>query len=584
MGGFLPTSAKEMAALGWDYVDVVLFTGDAYIDHPSFGAAVIGRTLQASGYRVAIVAQPDWRGDWRDFKKMGTPRLFFGVTAGAMDSTVNHYTPTLRLRSNDSYTPDSRPGARPDYPTIVYTKILKELYPETKIVLGGIEASLRRLTHYDYLQNKLRPSFLVESGADILIYGMGEKAVVEVAHAIERGESTDRIEQTAHFSTEKPEDAECLHSFEECVKDKVKFGENFVAIETASNMVNAPRLAEPCRDGYVVVNQPNATFTTEECDATYDLPYMREAAPRYRGKPIAAWEMIKHSINIHRGCYGGCSFCAISMHQGKFIASRSAKSIIKEVQRVGSMADFRGTLTDIGGPSANMWKTGGRRKEVCAKCKRASCLFPKMCVNLDNNHAPLMELYKEVMAVNGIKHAFVSSGIRYDMFDSSNYLETVIKHHTSGRLKVAPEHTEDEVLKLLRKPSFDLFGKLRVDFESICARNGLKYELIPYFISAHPGCTERDMQNLKRKTLGVRTEQVQDFTPTPMTLSSVIFYTETDPYTGKKVFVAKGKENKDRQKSYFFDNRAQNYGRKDSSREEKITRTPLDKRRTTGRK
>ncbi|MEG2728289.1 MAG: YgiQ family radical SAM protein [Mucinivorans sp.] len=553
---FLPTSAKEVAALGWQSLDVVLFTGDAYIDHPSFGAAVIGRTLQGAGYRVAIVPQPDWRGDWRDFKKLGAPRLFFGVTAGAMDSTVNHYTPTLRLRSDDAYTPDNRAGARPDYPTIVYTEILKKLYPTTPVVLGGIEASLRRLTHYDYLQNKLRPSFLVESGADLLIYGMGEKAILDVAQAIENKLPLTDIAQTVHFTKNPPPSIKAMHSYEECVSDSRKFAENFVAIETASNMVQAPLLVEPCKDGAVVVNPPYPTFTAAECDATYELPYMRAPAPRYRGKKIAAWEMIKFSINSHRGCYGGCSFCAISMHQGKFVASRSRQSILNEVDKVTQMEGFHGTITDIGGPSANMWLTGGQNRELCAKCRRASCLFPKICANLCADHAPILDLYAAVRQKPGVRHAFIGSGIRYDMFSDVQYLETVIKHHTSGRLKVAPEHTQASVLALMRKPSFSLFEKLKVDFDRICAANSLRYELIPYFISAHPGCTEKDMQALKDKTRSVLTNQVQDFTPTPMTLSSVIFYTGFDPYTMKKVYVARDKISKDKQKSYFFDHQS----------------------------
>lgn len=582
--GFLPTSVKEVSALGWDYIDVVLFTGDAYVDHPSFGAAVIGRTLQKAGYRVAIVPQPDWRGDWRDFRKMGAPRLFFGVTAGAMDSTVNHYTPTLRLRSNDAYTPDDRAGARPDYPTVVYSKILKELYPDVPVVLGGIEASLRRLTHYDYLQNRLRPSFLVESGADILIYGMGEKAVVDLAKAIERGEPTYNIPQTLRLTDTIPQGAEVLNSYEDCVRSKEKFASNFVAIETASNMAEAPTLVEPVGDRFVVVNPPYPTFTTDECDATYELPYMRSPAPRYRGKRIPAWDMIRHSINSHRGCYGGCSFCAISMHQGKFIASRSERSIVDEARKVVAMEDFRGTITDVGGPSANMWRTGGKDKAVCRKCKRPSCLFPKMCVNLNNNHAPIMELYRRVGAVKGVKSLFIGSGIRYDMFDGSSYLETVVKHHTGGRLKVAPEHTEKAVLDLMRKPSFELFDRLRVDFERICASAGLRYQIIPYFISAHPGCGEEHMRALKAKTRDAHTEQVQDFTPTPLTLSSVMFYTGTNPYTGEKLYVARTKESKDRQKSYFFDNHNPINGRKNDSRKEKIAGAARQKRRNTGNK
>lgn len=574
--GFLPTSAKEVASLGWEWLDVILFSGDAYVDHPSFGMAVIGRTLQAAGYRVAIVPQPNWQDDLRDFRKFGAPRLFFGVTAGAMDSTVNHYTATLRLRSNDAYTPDERAGARPDYPTIVYTKILKQLYPDSMVVVGGIEASLRRVTHYDYLQNRLRPSFLVESGADCLIYGMGEKAVVAIAEAIETKREWRDTPQIAYFSTQNPDECILLHSFEECEKSPRKFGENFVKVETESNRTVASTLVEPYKDGAVIVNPPYPTFSTEDCDATYALPYMRSPAPRYKDKKITAWEMIKHSVNIHRGCFGGCSFCAISMHQGKYIASRSENSIFREIENITAMADFRGTLTDVGGPSANMWRMGGKNRELCVKCSRASCLFPKICVNLGHDHAPLLKLYDNIRKIPRVKHAFVSSGIRYDMFDTPLYLRQVLKHHTSGRLKVAPEHTEPAVLKLMRKPSWDNFIRLKAEFDAVCKVEGLPCQIIPYFISSHPGCEDRHMMALREKTVGVRTEQVQDFTPTPMTLSSVIYYTGTDPYTGEKVFVAKGKANKDKQKSYFFDKHKN--GRKESRGAEKSTGTSHQKR------
>lgn len=575
-GQFLPTSAKEVQALGWDWIDVILFTGDAYIDHPSFGAAVIGRTLQAAGYRVAIVAQPNWQDDLRDFRKLGEPRLFFGVSAGAMDSTVNHYTATLRLRSDDAYTPENRAGARPDYPTIVYTKILKKLFPQKLVVIGGIEASLRRVTHYDYLQNRLRPSFVVESGADCLSYGMGEKCVVELAKAIKNGEDWRQTPQIAFFSDSIPStdnDTIILNSYENCVQSTKKFGENFVQVETQSNRIKAATIVEPYKNGAVIINPPYPTFTTDECDSTYDLPYMRSPAPRYKGKTIKAWEMIKHSVNIHRGCFGGCSFCAISMHQGKFIASRSEKSIIAEIEKITQMADFHGTITDIGGPSANMWGMGGKNLSACEKCSRPSCLFEKICVNLERNHTPILDLYARASAIKGVKHLFVGSGIRYDMFDSPAYLIRVVERHTSGRLKVAPEHTQHSVLSLMRKPEWSNFERLKGDFEKVCKVKSLPFEIVPYFISAHPGCTNDDMLALQRQTKGVKTEQVQDFTPTPMTLSSTMYYTGENPYTGQKVFVAKGKEAKDRQKSYFFDN-----GRKEYGRAQKDTRAPRQKR------
>lgn len=577
---FLPTSAKEAARLGWEYVDVVLFTGDAYIDHPSFGAAVIGRSLEAAGYRVAIVPQPDWHGDLRDFKKMGKPRLFFGVTAGAMDSLVNKYTPTGRLRSSDAYTPEGLIDKRPDYPTIVYTQILKKLFPDTPVVVGGVEASLRRLTHYDYIEKRLRPSFLVESGADLLIYGMGERSVVAVAQAIAEQKPLTDLPQVVYRSKTVPDGAKNLHPYEECVASAEKFGKNFIEIETASNMAeNVPVLVEQTAGAYVVVNPPYPTPTQAECDATYGLPYVRRPAPRYKGKRIAAWDMIRHSINTHRGCYGGCSFCAISMHQGKFIASRSEQSIVNEAKIIASDPEFHGTVSDLGGPSANMWRSGGKDSDQCKKCRRPSCLFPKICVNLSASHSDLLRLLDKVDAVQGIKHLFVGSGIRGDVPGSNPYMERVIVRHTGGRLKVAPEHTEEHVLKLMRKPPFGDFEALKRQFEAVCAKNGLKFQLIPYFISAHPGCTEKDMQALKSKTSGVMTDQVQDFTPTPMTLSSVMFYTGTNPYTGEKLYVAKTKADKDRQKTYFFD-----YGRTDSRPKTQDPRSANRSRRPTGRK
>ena len=565
--GWLPTTAKEVKALGWDYIDVILISGDAYIDHPSFGVAVIGRTLEAAGYRVAVIPQPNWRDDLRDFKKLGAPRLFFGVSAGSMDSMVNHYTANIRLRSDDAYTPGGKAGFRPDYAVTVYSKILKELYPNVPVVIGGIEASLRRLTHYDYWSNSLKPSVLIESGADLLMYGMGDKSITEVAKALHNGFNAKllrRLRQVAFVADQSyverlPEEQTLrLNSFEECVASGRAFGENFKQIEVESNLREQTRtIVEAVGERYVVVTPPYTTLTQEELDRSFDLPYMRAPHPRYNGKgDIPAWEMIKNSINIHRGCFGGCSFCTISAHQGKFISSRSEESILREVRRLTEMPYFRGNISDIGGPSANMYRMGGRDTSLCAKCRRPSCLHPKPCPNLTRDHSHIIELYRKITAVQGVRHAYIGSGIRYDLFDGSlDYLREVVVNHTSGRLKVAPEHTEDHILKLMRKPSFDGFVKLKRDFERICADAGLKYQVIPYFISSHPGCTERDMAALAAKTrsLGMHLEQVQDLTPTPMTLSSVMFHTGENPYTGEKLYVARNQDDKRRQKSYFFD-------------------------------
>ena len=563
---FLPTTSKEVEARGWDELDVIIFSGDAYIDHPAFGPAVIGRILEAEGYRVAIVPQPNWRDDLRDFKKLGKPRLFFAVSAGAMDSMVNHYTANLRLRSNDAYTPGGKAGFRPDRTVDTYTKILKQLYPHTPVVVGGIEASLRRLTHYDYWSDKLRESILETSDADLLVYGMGDKVIREVAKALRNGFNMKLLRglRQVGFMADKEYVEKLyngktivLNSFEQCVEDKKKFGKNFCDIETLSNMMQCETtLVEPVGERYVVITPPHERLTTEELDHSFDLAYERAPHPRYKGKgDIPAWEMIKHSINIHRGCFGGCSFCTISAHQGKFISSRSERSIIAEVERVTKMPDFKGYFSDIGAPSANMYRMSGKNEELCKKCKRPSCLHPKLCPNMNNDHQPLLELYAKIRAVKGIKRAFVGSGIRYDLFDDSAYFETVVKHHTSGRLKVAPEHTEDHVLNLMRKPSFSLFERMNSRFKQVCRREGLNYQLIPYFISSHPGCQECDMASLAEKVLGnlhFSLEQVQDLTPTPMTLSSTMFYMGENPYTGEKIYVARSQDDKRRQKSYFF--------------------------------
>ncbi|SHE68376.1 uncharacterized radical SAM protein YgiQ [Mariniphaga anaerophila] len=573
---WLPTSKKEMKALGWEQPDVILFTGDAYIDHPSFGAAVIGRILEAEGLKVAIVPQPNWQDDLRDFKKLGRPRLFFSVTGGNMDSMVNHYTANKRKRSNDAYTPGGRTGQRPDYATIVYSNILKELFPDVPLVIGGIEASLRRVTHYDYWSDRLMPSILVDSGADLLFYGMGEKSIEEFVRLIQRGvpvENLTTIPQTAFligndakYATKKEWDEFELSSHEECLKDKKKFARNFMHIEEESNKIEAKKLVQQVGSQKVVVNPPWPVFSEREIDRVYDLPYTRLPHPRYNGKgTIPAYEMIRHSINIHRGCFGGCTFCTISAHQGKFIASRSEKSVLKEVEKVTQMPDFKGYISDLGGPSANMYKMKGIHEEICRKCKRPSCIFPSICKNLDTSHKPMLDLYQKVRQNPKVKKAFVGSGIRYDMIlektgnketDQINrqYLREVIKHHVSGRLKVAPEHTSDEVLKFMRKPSFKLFEELNKEFKKINKEEKLDQQLIPYFISSHPGSKSEDMANLaiQTKNMDFRLEQVQDFTPTPMTLATVIYYSGYHPYTMEKVYTARNQNDKREQRKFFF--------------------------------
>lgn len=567
---WLPTTKKEVEARGWDYLDVIIFSGDAYVDHPSFGAAVIGRVLEAEGLRVAIVPQPDWRGDFRDFRKLGRPRLFFGVSPGAMDSMINHYTANKRLRSNDAYTPDSRPGMRPDYPSIVYTRILKELYPDVPVVLGGIEASMRRLTHYDYWQDRLRPGILADSPADLLIYGMGEKPIRELVHRLLAGEdfhTLHDIPQTVYLAGEvMPEENDLtLFAHEDCLHDKMKQAKNFRHIEEESNRLHAHRILQRCGGQTIVVNPPYPPMTEQEIDASFDLPYTRLPHPKYKGKVIPAYEMIKFSVNIHRGCFGGCSFCTISAHQGKFICSRSKESILKEVKKITEMPDFKGYLSDLGGPSANMYAMKGKNPDICARCKKPSCIWPDICKNLNADHTPLLDLYKAVDRMPGIKKSFIGSGVRYDLLlhryeeeklnrAAGQYTEELIARHVSGRLKVAPEHTQDRVLRLMRKPSFKLFEQFKRLFERINRQHALNQQLIPYFISSHPGCQITDMAELAviTKNLHFQLEQVQDFTPTPMTLSTEMYYTGIHPYTLENVETAHTKEQKLDQRQFFF--------------------------------
>ncbi len=567
---WLPTTKKEMESRGWSEADVIFFSGDAYVDHPSFGAAVIGRTLEAMGLKVVIVPQPNWRDDLRDFKKLGKPRLFFCVSAGAMDSMINKYTANKRLRSDDAYTPDARIDMRPEYPTVVYSQILKNIYPDTPVIIGGIEASLRRLSHYDYWQDKLLPSVLIDSKADLMVYGSGEKSIKAIANALQNGARITELEtipQTVSLRTkivEKQGDV-VLYSYEECLNDKKKQAQNFRQIEEESNKLKANRILQKTGETVVVVNPQYLPLSTDEIDEIYDLPYTRLPHPKYKDKRIPAYEMIRHSVNIHRGCFGGCAFCTISAHQGKFIASRSQKSILKEVESVTKMPDFKGYLSDLGGPSANMYAMDGTNIKLCEQCKKPSCIFPKVCNNLNADHRPLLELYKNVDKVKGIKKSFIGSGIRYDLLLNQyengelckvarDYTAELIEKHVSGRLKVAPEHTSQEVLNCIRKPSFDSFYQFKKIFDKINKEKNLKQQLIPYFMSSHPACTEVDMAELAAisKSLNFQLEQVQDFTPTPMTLSSEIYYTGYHPYTMKPVYTAKTKDEKLNQRQYFF--------------------------------
>ena len=573
---WLPITKKEVEMRGWEQLDVILISGDAYVDHPSFGTAVIGRIMESEGLRVAIIPQPNWKDDLRDFKKLGAPKYFFGVTAGCMDSMVNHYTANKRLRSNDSYTPGGEAGFRPDYATVVYSKILKEIYPEVPVLIGGIEASLRRVTHYDYWADKLLPSILIDSEADMLVYGMGEQPLRDLLRRVKAGEKLNEIKDINQIAYVEPTLEEIpkqngwenieLSSHEVCLKDKIKYASNFKIVEVESNKWQANRITQKVGNKTLVINPPYKTMDEEEMDKSFDLPYTRMPHPKYKKRgPIPAYEMIKFSINMHRGCFGGCSFCTISAHQGKFIASRSEESIMKEVEQLTQHPEFKGYISDLGGPSANMYRMKGKDESICNRCQAPSCIHPVICSNLDTSHKPLTNIYKKVDAHPDVKKAFVGSGVRYDLlvddFNKNNqdgnhdeYMEQLVTRHVSGRLKVAPEHTSDATLRVMRKPSFKYFRKFKDKYDQIQEKHGLKQPLIPYFISSHPGCEEKDMANLAAETkdLGFKLEQVQDFTPTPMTVAEVIYYTGVHPYTLQPIHTVKTKEEKLAQNNYFF--------------------------------
>lgn len=582
---WLPTTRKEAEMRGWNELDVVIFSGDAYIDHPSFGAAVIGRILEAEGLRVAIVPQPNWQDDLRDFKKMGRPKLFFGISAGCMDSMVNKYTAAKRFRSEDAYSPNGKHSMRPEYATTVYSTALKQLFPDSAVIIGGIEASMRRFTHYDYWQDSLKKSILIDSKADVLVYGMGEQPITALAQAMKERlqngggeyitatqarEITKGIRQTGYIIAKSDfklnaEEDKLLAAHDMCLRSKEKQAGNFLAIEKESNKVNAKRLIQEYEEGMVVINPPFPKMTTEQLDHSFDLPYTRLPHPKYKGKRIPAYDMIKFSVNIHRGCFGGCAFCTISAHQGKFIVNRSTESILKEIEAIAMLPDFKGYLSDLGGPSANMYMMHGKDEDLCSKCSRPSCIQPKICPNMNIDHTALLNLYKKVDAMPQIKKSFIGSGVRYDMLlyrsgdkerdaASDRYTEELIRNHVSGRLKVAPEHTNDAVLRLMRKPSFKQFHDFKRIFDKINSRYNLKQQIIPYFISSHPGSSIESMAELAAETkqLNFHLEQVQDFTPTPMTMATEMYYTGINPETGEKVYVARSMRDKETQRRFFF--------------------------------
>ena len=571
---WLPTTKKEVKLRGWDNLDVIIFSGDAYVDHPTFGSAVIGRIIENEGLRVAIVPQPNWQDDLRDFKKLGKPNMFFAVTSGCMDSMINHYTANKRKRSNDAYTPDGKANFRPDYATTVYSQILKKLFPDTPILIGGIEASLRRFTHYDYWSNKLKPSVLIDSSADLLIYGMGENPLTELLRLLKKDipfKNLKNIPQIA-FSISKSEEITVnkkwsdfeLSSFEKCKKDKIAFAKNFKEIEIESNKISNIRFIQNHGNRKIIINPPFPTMKGKELDQVYDLPFTYLPHPKYDKKgDIPAYEMIRHSINIHRGCFGGCSFCTISAHQGKFIVSRSEESIYKELDKITKLHNFKGQISDIGGPSANMYQMKGIDESICKPCKRNSCIYPTICKNLNISHKNLTNIYNKIQNHPKVKKAAIGSGIRYDMLydkagnmtgDKKSYFEQLVKHHVSGRLKVAPEHTQPNVLAKMRKPSFRLYEKTVKIFNKINKSANLNQQIIPYFISSHPGCNVTDMAELAVivKEQKILLEQIQDFTPTPMTLATVMYYTGINPYTLEKVYIAKTQEQKKLQRSLFF--------------------------------
>lgn len=574
-----PTTAEEMKTRGWDAVDVVFVTGDAYIDHPSFAMAILHRVLERAGFRVAILSQPAWKNcePWRQF---GPPRLFFAVSAGNMDSLINHYTANKKVRNDDAYSPGGRIGLRPDRATLVYCQRAREAFPGVPIIAGGVEASLRRLAHYDYWSDSVKRSIVLDSKADVLVYGMGEKNIVEMARRFAAGQTVRDLrnlrgitfalgakesdELRAQMNAEPQQQIQKHHhelaslasielpTYEQVRSDKELFAEATRIIHTNTNPFNAATLIQFHDRQAVVQTPPALPLTQDEIDAIYDLPYTRRPHPSYT-EPIPAHEMIKDSVTLMRGCFGGCTFCSITAHQGRIIQSRSQESVLKEVEKLAADPEFKGIVSDVGGATANMFTMRCTRPEVEAKCKRLSCVHPTICKLLGTDHAPLIDLMKRIRNVEGIRKVFVSSGIRMDLAQlSPEYVRELAEHHTGGRLKVAPEHTSPKVLELMKKPSIDNFGQFAEQYRGASAEAGKpRQQIIPYFIASHPGSDLHDMIDLALylKRNGYRPDQVQDFIPAPFDIATCMYYTGIDPFTKKPVRIAKGMRDRKMQRA-----------------------------------
>jgi len=538
---FLPTNKTEMKQKGWSSIDVVIITGDAYVDHPSFCAAIIGRYLESQGFTVGIIAQPDWKRD-EDFLSMGTPNLFFGITAGNLDSMIANYSPEKKHRRKDEYSEGGISGNRPDRAVIVYSNIVRKLFSDTPIVIGGIEASLRRLAYYDYWDNKIRRSILFDTRAEVLVYGMGEKAIAQIAKNIQNGDSLKGIKNTAYISDSLPADDHIiLPSFEEVSEDKVKYSQSVKEYYTESVKKKPRTIVQMSQKKYVITETPGV-INNDELNSVYMLPFTREAHPKYQ-KPIPAFSFVKHSVVSHRGCYGGCSFCTLNLHQGKYINSRSIESMLKEIKDIIiPQKDFKGYILDIGGPSANMYASKCEKDEGCI---RVSCLVPNKCNNLKVDFQKQLQLLRQASSIKGIKKVFVNSGVRVDLaLKCPEYMHELVANHVSGQLSIAPEHMSPSVLNAMNKPEFSIYEKFFSLFDKISSDVGKKQYIIPYFIASHPGSSLTDMYMLAMylKKNKMRVEQVQNYTPIPMTLSSCMYYTGINPMTGKPVYVPKSEE------------------------------------------
>ena len=556
---FLPMTKSEADARGWRELDVIFVSGDAYVDHPAFGVPLLARLLESAGLKVGIIAQPDWRSK-EPFMELGRPRLFFAVAAGAMDSMVAHYTPARKLRRDDAYTPGNRHGARPNRATIVYTSRLKEAYRDVPVVIGGIEASLRRFAHYDFWEDKVRRSALLDAKADLLVYGMGESPLLELVKRLQSGEpfaSIRDIRGTAYASSSLPDSADGLlelPSFEEAAADKKVYAESFRLLSGEQNPGCARVVAQRHAERYLVCNPPAQPLSEKALDAVYALPFLKAPHPGYK-EAIPAYEQIRRSITTHRGCFGGCAFCAITHHQGKTIQSRSEDSVFQELERLSAFSWFRGSVSDLGGPTANMFGLSCGDPVAGSGCRRGSCLFPNPCANLVTDDARSARLLAGARKLSGIKHIAVSSGVRYDLLERQpRYLRELVGHHVGGLLKVAPEHLTDHVTQVMRKPGRACFERFRDAFLKESCRVGKKQHIVPYFISGHPGCTLADMVDLALmlKRWGMQVEQVQDFTPTPGTLATCIYHTGIDPLTGDSVYVPRSDREKGLQKSLLL--------------------------------